>query len=123
MMYDSRYKAELWIRDNLSASASVETYSEPTYLPRLPQNLTVHRLPFSQEALAGLRERSPDYLILTGAKHNRFKEGSPQKKLFTRLLQGDFGYQPLQTFQTEFLLAPNLVPGLSPEIIILTRQD
>ena len=123
MMYDSRYKAELWIRDNLSASASVETYSEPTYLPRLPQNLTVHRLPFSQEALAGLRERSPDYLILTGAKHNRFKEGSPQKKLFTRLLQGDFGYQPLQTFQTEFLLAPNLVPGLSPEIIILTRQN
>lgn len=123
MMYDARYKAEAWIRDNLAISATVETYTEATYLPRLPPHLTVHRSSFSQEALLGLPERSPDYLVLTGAQHNRFKEGSIQKLLLIRLLQGDFGYQPLQTFQTQSFLAPNLIPGLSPEIIILTRRN
>lgn len=121
MMYDARYKAEEWIQTNIPVGASIETYSEPTYLPRLPKNLNVTRSSFSEDALIGLRERSPDYLVLTGAQHNRFKEVSPQKKLLARLLHGDFGYQPIRVFQTEPLLGPNPIPGLSPTITILKK--
>jgi hypothetical protein len=49
---------------------------------------------------------------LTGsdsAEHTKIEE----KKLLNRLLQGNFGYQPIQTFHTQPLLGPNLIQGLS----------
>jgi hypothetical protein len=117
MMYDSRYKAEAWMQAHLATGATVETYSQPTYLPRLPKNLRVNRAPFTDEGLAGLRKRSPEYLVLTSAEHDDLQE----EALLTRLLQGGFGYRVIQSFQTEPLLGRNLIPGLSPQITILQR--
>jgi hypothetical protein len=121
MMNDARYKAEAWIHTILTPGNTVETYSKPTYLPRLPKNLKVHQDLFNEESLLRLQERSPDYLILSSAAYSQFKKDSLQEKLLTRLLRGEFGYRPIQTFRTEPLIGPKLIPGLSPEIIILQR--
>jgi Dolichyl-phosphate-mannose-protein mannosyltransferase len=123
MMNDARYKAEAWIQTTLRPGASVETYSKPTYLPRLPKNLTVHQASFDEESLSRLQERSPDYIILSSAAYSQFKKASPEEKLLTRLLRGEFGYRPIQAFKTESLLGPILIPGLSPQIVILGKQS
>lgn len=119
MMYDSRYKAEAWINAHLAAGTTVETYSQPTYLPRLPKNLKVNRAPFTLEGLSGLPTRSPQYLVLTSAEHDDLEE----EALLRRLLRGDFGYKVIERFQTEPLLGRNLIPGLSPQITILQRSQ
>ncbi|HWO42413.1 MAG TPA: glycosyltransferase family 39 protein [Candidatus Eisenbacteria bacterium] len=122
MMRDARYQAEAWIRANLPAGARVETYSQPAYLPRLPRAVNSYRTEFDDQTVSSLSARSPDYVILTGAQYSRFEEGSPQKQLLDRLLRGDFGYRSVQRFSTEPLLGPNLIPGLSPEIIVLEKR-
>jgi Dolichyl-phosphate-mannose-protein mannosyltransferase len=121
MMRDARYKAEAWIQANVPAGVRVETYSPPTYLPRLSHNINSYQVPFTDETFLTLPERSPDYLLLTSAHYVQFKEHTVEKQLLARLLRGDLGYQPIGNFQTKPLLGPNLIPGLSPEIIILGK--
>jgi hypothetical protein len=106
----------------MPTGARVETYANPTYLPRIPEHLNVDQMVFTEEAISKLPERSPDYLILIRPLYNG-KKGSRRDKLVTFLLQEDSGYRPIRTFRTKPLLAPNLIPGLSPEILILQKHD
>jgi hypothetical protein len=122
MMRDARYDAEAWLHRQSPPGATIEVYAQPTYLPRMPNTVRATRMPFGEEELGRLPERSPDFVVLTSAHYGEFREGSPQQQLLARLLAGAYGYQPVQTFRREPLVGHQLIPGLSPEIVVLARR-
>jgi len=119
---DARYAAEAWLERSAAPTATVEAFSGPTYLPRFPRHMTVRQSAMTATELAGLDERSPDLIVLSSAFSLRFREGTEAGELLARLLRGDFGYRPVQTFRREPLVSPRLFAGLSPEIVILARH-
>jgi 4-amino-4-deoxy-L-arabinose transferase-like glycosyltransferase len=118
MMYDARYAAEAWMQANLKTGVQVETYSQATYLPRFPRHVEVTRTKFKSQVLASLSKRKPDYLVLTSAEHDKAEE----KTLLDRLVRGEFGYRLVRSFETEPLVGQKLIRGLSPRILVLTKN-
>ncbi|HEX9818987.1 MAG TPA: glycosyltransferase family 39 protein [Methylomirabilota bacterium] len=119
---DARYAAETWLEARAAPGVTVEAFSGPTYLPRFPRHLTVRQSAMTATELAGLDERAPDLIVLSSAFSLRFREGTEAGELLARLLGGDFGYWPVQTFRREPLVSPRLFAGLSPEIVVLARH-
>lgn len=64
---DGRYRAEAWLEANLSDGQRVETYQRPTYLPRLPAKASHVAVDFYDRSIEGLRNRDPDYIVLSSA--------------------------------------------------------
>jgi hypothetical protein len=123
LLRDARYAAEAWFERHASPGATVEAFSAPTYLPRFPPHLHVQHHPdLTSAELDTLKDRSPDFLVLSSAYSRRFQEGSDDGALLARLLRGDFGYRPIRTFRREPLLWPRLFAGLSPEIVVLANH-
>jgi hypothetical protein len=120
LLRDSRYAAESWLR-TVPSGARVETFGNVAYLPRLPRDLDVRHSQFTLEDLTTLDERAPEYLVFT-LRYRNVSPDSDRAELVARLLRGDGAYRPIQTFTNEPWLAPRLIPGLSPEIVILARS-
>jgi 4-amino-4-deoxy-L-arabinose transferase-like glycosyltransferase len=121
LVADARYAAEAWFESRAAPAATVEAFSGSTYLPRFPRHLSVRQSEMTAGELAGLDERSPDFVVLSSAFSRRFEDGTEQGELLARLLRGDFGYRPIQTFRREPLVSPRMFAGLSPEIVVLAR--
>jgi hypothetical protein len=121
LMADARYEAEAWLEARAAPAATVEAFSGPTYLPRFPRHVSVRYSEMTATELAGLHQRSPDFLVLSSAFSRRFETGTEEGELLARLLRGDFGYRPIQTFRREPLVSPRLFAGLSPEIVVLAN--
>ena len=122
LMHDARYAAEAWL-ETAAPGATVEAFSAPTYLPRFPRHVNVrHHLDLASAQLERLEERAPDLLVLSSAYSRRFTEESEDGELLAGLLRGDFGYRPIRTFRRDPVIAPRLIAGLSPEIVILANH-
>jgi len=126
LVNDSRYLAESWLRENAETEARIGTYSPSQYLPRLAWlGHRVERIPEDEIGESGLRERSPDYLVLSSLYYRRFR-GERQKWL-KRLISGREGYSavwegrghsPLERWMGHrYVLA-----DVNPEVIILERN-
>jgi 4-amino-4-deoxy-L-arabinose transferase-like glycosyltransferase len=121
---DARYGSEAWLQAHATPGAKVEAFSGPVpvYLPRFPRQVDVQfHTDLTSARLEHLRERAPDFLVVSDAYARRF-EDTEDGVLLDRLLRGEFGYRPVQIFRREPRLAPRLIAGLSPEIIILTNH-
>jgi len=126
LVNDSRYLAEAWLRENASAGARIGTYSTAQYLPRLDWlGYRVERIPEDEIGEAALRERRPDYLVLTSLYYRRF--AGKRRDWFERLISGEEGYRtvwkgrghsPLERWMGHrYALA-----DVNPEIVILERN-
>jgi hypothetical protein len=126
LVNDSRVLAEQWLRLNVKTQARIGTFSTAQYLPRLAWlGHSVERFPEEEIGEGALRERSPDYLVLSSLYYPRF-EGERRRWLesliegregYTRLWR-DRGYSPLEGWMGHrYALA-----DVNPEIIILGRK-
>jgi 4-amino-4-deoxy-L-arabinose transferase-like glycosyltransferase len=122
LVRDARYAAETWLATNTAAGGTVEAFSDPVYLPRFPRHVNVRFHPdLTSAALEGLKERSPDFLVLSSA-YSRRLTGSENGELLAGLFDGDFGYGPVRIFRRDPLISPRLIAGLSPDIVILANH-
>jgi hypothetical protein len=126
LVNDSRYLAEAWLRENVGTDARIGTYSTAQYLPRLAWS--GHRaepIPDEEIGQSGLRERSPDYLVLSSLYYQRF--GGKRGAWLERLISGAEGYRvvwegrghsPLERWMGHrYALA-----DVNPKLIILERN-
>jgi hypothetical protein len=123
LVRDARYAAEAWLASHAGPGATVEAFSGPAYLPRFPDQVTVryHRDLKSAE-LETLTRRSPDFVVLSSGYSRRFQKHPDDEALLARLVDGEFGYRPVQSFRRDPVLSPRLIAGLSPEILILANH-
>ena len=114
LVNDSRYLAEQWLRDNLDRPARIGTFSSPQYLPRLAWlGHRVERIPEEEIGPLALRERSPDYLVLSSLYYPRF--GGERREWIERLIAG---HSPLEGWMGQRYA----VADVNPELIILERN-
>ena len=76
----------------MGTDSRIGTYSTTQYLPRLA--LSGHRaepIPDEEVGASGLRERSPDYLVLSSLHYQRF--GGKRREWLERLISGSEGYR------------------------------
>ncbi len=110
----------------MKTEARIGTFSTAQYLPRLAWlGHRVERIPEDEIGEAALRERSPDYLVLSSLYYPRF--GGEHRDWIERLIAGDEGYRevwrerghsPLERWMGHrYALA-----DVNPEIIILERN-
>jgi 4-amino-4-deoxy-L-arabinose transferase-like glycosyltransferase len=119
-LHDARYEAERWIAANVPRSAVIGTDGRETYLPRLPaSNTTISvELRDRQAWKDGIR---PDFLVLSSPRYRRQRWDAPYRQTFEALHDGSLGYRVAATFTSHRFLGPRLIPGLSPDIIVLAR--
>jgi hypothetical protein len=126
LVNDSRYLAEDWLRENVETEAQIGTYSTAQYLPRLAWlGHRVERISEDEIGESALRERSPDYLVLSSLYYPRF--GGKRREWIERLISGTEGYRvvwrgrghsPLERWMGHrYALA-----DVNPELIILERN-
>ena len=126
LVNDSRYLAEAWLRENVKEEVRIGTFSTAQYLPRLAWlGHRVERIPKGEIGEAALRERSPDYLVLSSLYYRRFhgKRGEWIERLISgvegyRLAWKGRGHSPLERWMGHrYALA-----DVNPELIILERN-
>jgi hypothetical protein len=121
LVRDARYAAEAWLRREAGPGTRIEVYSGPVYLPRLPRHVEVVERDFTAATVTSLPTRAPDFVVLTGVHYTRLEPGTPEATLLDRLLAGEFDYRPLGVFRRDPVVSPRIIPGVSPEIIVLAR--
>jgi len=119
--HDARYEAEAWIAREIPAGSLVGTDAQPTYLPRLPASLAVVPVALDGE-LVWQGSRPPDFLVLSSAKYRQYRRTARGRDLGA-LLGGGLGYRTVAHFSSRRFLGPRLIPGLSPDIVILARTS
>lgn len=122
LLRDARYDAEAWLDRAAPPGATVEAYAAPVYSPRFPPDVEVAYRELTAEDLQGLAARAPDYLVLSSVHYSRAVPGTEEAALLERLLRGDFGYRPVRVFRRDPRVSPRLIPGLSPEIVVLGKR-
>jgi hypothetical protein len=126
LVNDSRYSAEQWLRDNVKTEARIGTFSTAQYLPRLAWlGHSVERIPEEEVGESALRERRPDFVVLSSLYYRRFS--GDRREWLERLIAGREGYtglwrgrghSPLERWMGHrYALA-----DVNPEIIILGRD-
>jgi hypothetical protein len=126
LVNDSRYLAEAWLRENVETDARIGTFSTAQYLPRLARSgHRAEHIPDEEFGESGLRERSPDYLVLSSLYYKRF--GGKRRDWLERLFSGAEGYSvvwegrghsPLERWMGHrYALA-----DVNPKLIILERN-
>lgn len=128
MVTDSRYRAEKWFNDNVPRSENVGAFSNPQYLPRLPESgYATYQVEMARESFD---RPQPEYLILTSYNYEDFNEA--QQACMRELLGARLGYTPVVAFGGRYLGASSSwlslagwgtpTPGkISPRITILRR--
>jgi hypothetical protein len=128
LIYDSRYEAETWFRDNVTPASSVGAFSNPQYLPRVHE-LGYATYPVRMDPEAFTRNQ-PEYLILTSYNYEDYD--ASQRACMDDLVAGELGYNVLVEFRGRFLGAGSTwlslggwgvpLPGkISPTLTVLRR--
>ena len=137
LVSDSRITMARWIRANVPSGSSIETQVQQRYLPHLGDAYRVYVVGNAFDAVtydsipedltpARLAERDPDYVLVL---ENLGVTGDPARTInsgvidfYTRLLNGDLGYQVAARFETgNYLPFRQLTAGTLPTCILLAR--
>lgn len=101
MIRDSRYAAEAWLRDNVGPGKTVAATGMSHYLPRHVM-VGWDPIPASRESL---RERTPDYIVLSAGFALREPDGSIGAEFYRALREGREGYTLKRVFRTPLPLS------------------
>lgn len=123
-VYDSRNSAEDWMVQNIDKNAKIEVYQDGRYLPRFHalgfNTVSMVFLDYDKETepsvllfkpviaasgLNSLKERNPDYIIMSGCQSEGLSEGKI-KSFINLLLSEKAGYQVIKIFNNKVLFAP-----------------
>lgn len=88
LLTDTRYAAERWLSENVSAGEIVGYLGPEYYLPRLHE-LEAKRL---RPTLTVLEREKPDFLVVNPEYGARFEPGSHEHELFSKLSSGRTAY-------------------------------
>lgn len=102
MIRDSRYAAEAWLRDNVAPGKTVAATGMSQYLPRHVM-AGWDPMPASLDAV---RERTPDYIVLSAGFALREPDGSIGAEFHRALREGREGYSLKQVFRTSLRFSP-----------------
>jgi hypothetical protein len=135
---DARYDAERWMAPYLEKGHSVEVYQSWTYLPRWEQVPTVSKPPTEATSVAGVRERDPDFIVIS----SKGKEGitmypnpdwrdgrgmmlvrEESARMLRQLESGDLGYELVRRFERTPLIPRELITSLGPAIDVYRRAE
>jgi hypothetical protein len=126
LVNDSRYLAEAWLRENVETEARIGVYGTVQHLPRLAWlGHEVERIPDEEVGESGLRERRPDYLVLSSLYYHRFK--GKRQDWRERLVSGAAGYRVVWQGRGHSPLEPWMghryaLADVNPNLIILERD-
>jgi hypothetical protein len=140
---DSRIAMEAWVRAHVAPGATIESYTQARYLPRLANQYRYSIVANSFDAQAyelqtdalttqALRNRSPDYVLvlqdswLSGDPGRidigRAPGSSQARRYFDDLLAGRAGYNVVAKFETPtWLPYRQITSGTQPTSILLAR--
>ena len=136
LRHDSRYQAEAWMRAHLPQGARGEVYQKPTFLPRLAPRFNVQEVPIRERTIAGIRQRKPDFVVLSSASYKSISHtwnpdwrqtgtlllSMPEAGEFVKALDaGQLDYQRVATFRQHPRLIRVRITGLCPEIVVYQR--
>lgn len=134
---DARYRAERWIGNNMPPGSVIEVYQPRTYLPR-ENEAKIRFVPMEQRTVEGLRERRPDYVMLSSASimsvnhfwNPDFHTGSIvlERPEATAMLEAlgdgaDVPYRQVAHISGRPLLFRSLITSLCPELTIYERAQ
>jgi 4-amino-4-deoxy-L-arabinose transferase-like glycosyltransferase len=138
LLNDSRYAMERWVRANVAERSTIESQTQPRYLPRLGDRFNYATVGNSFDAVsyellggeltpAGLQSRSPPYVMILMASG---LSGDPQRtdeprlrQYFSALVDGSLGYDVVARFQTpNYLPFRQITAGTQPTTILLRRR-
>jgi hypothetical protein len=102
MVRDSRYAAEAWLLDNVGPGKTVGATGMSQYLPR---HVMVGWDPIPA-SLESLRERGPDYIVLSAGFALREPDGSIGAEFYRALREGREGYTLKKMFRTSLRFSP-----------------
>ena len=102
MIRDSRYAAEAWLLDNVGPGKTVAATGMSQYLPR---HVMVGWDPLPA-SLDSLRERAPDYVVLSAGFALREPAGSIGAEFYRALREGREGYTLKKVFRTSLRFSP-----------------
>jgi hypothetical protein len=138
LLKDSRYAMERWVRANVAESSTIESQTQPRYLPRLGARYSYATVGNSFDAVSydllggeltagGLHSRSPEYVMIlatSGLSGDPQRADDPRlRQYFSELEAGSLGYDVIARFET-----PTYVPfrqvtaGTQPTTILLRRR-
>jgi hypothetical protein len=140
---DSRFAMEDWVRENVPPGATIESYTQARYLPRLADRYRYSIVANSFDAQAyelqtaalstqALADRSPDYVLVL---RDSWLSGDPgridaaqstsarqARRYFDDLLAGRAGYRVVAKFETPtWLPYRQVTSGTQPTSILLAR--
>jgi len=134
---DSRYQAERWMRAHLASGAHGEVYQKPAYVPRFGTPVTAEWVPMPGRTIAAVRERGPDFIVISSASRRSITHiwnpdwretrslllPAPEAvRLFAALQSGDLGYRPAARFRQTPRLLRSGITSLCPEITIYVHD-
>ncbi len=135
---DARYQAEAWLEEHLPVGASGEVYQKPTYLPRFRKRWPVSLVPMEARTVHGIREREPDFIVLSSiSRRSMFSVWNPDWRSTRTLLlrepeaarmieaieNGSLGYRRAAVFAQRPRLIRSRITSLCPEISIYVRES
>lgn len=135
LAYDPRYDAENWLVQHTAAGTVIETYHKDTFLPRLPDWVTLVRPDFDEISIGDFARRHPDLVLTTLADVHNISTRNPhsgtksirrrENVLFAHaLFAGKLGYHPIAKFQRWWPFLPDgYIRSVNPAVWIFARDD
>ncbi len=135
---DPRYQAEHWLAANVGHEQAVEIYQSLTYLPRFGGGIRVHEPAFDEISERAVRERAPDFLVLSDKGREgiymypnpdwrdgrgMMLEASANREFLARLEEGRLPWRPVARFEYVPWISRELITSLAPAITVYGRLD
>ena len=137
LTYDNRYLAEQWMAPRLAAGQTVEVYQSWTYLPRWRRQKGVHKPKFDEISVEAVRERDPDYIVLSSKGkegimmypnpdwrdgRGMMLEAKPNRQFLMALESGSLGYELTSLLSRRLRIKRTLITSHNPDIFIYARK-
>lgn len=127
LLFDARYAAEAWIRDNVPSGSSIEVYSpEQRVLPRVWGTHRAVTVPLESMNADELGRRSSDYILVTDLLELGMWQKPQSQPYLESLFAGRLGYRQIASFETPSPMPADLrrlIPGTNPRVFIFERTD
>ena len=132
---DTRYGAERWLRENTPAGTRGEIYQKPAFVPRFRDGLAADFVAMDQRTAAGLLERGPQFVVLSGASRRSITQRWARDwraggmltpvpeavEMLAKIEDGSLGYRKAVEFTARPRLFRSRITSLAPRITIYVK--